>query len=371
MVHEPVPMPSADQTIYAQSANQAVPVYKLSPSYEVYNQQSANNKPIPIPLDSSTLIQLSNTIPQQQLPDTYALPISNQPQLQQHLLQQQSMMQSAPLSAYNPTYLVTQSNNLLSQHRERLFKPAPAFLGTINQPSINLTPNEVQPFADVNSVASPGQIQQSIEHKQAETTPAPVASNDFLSSVAVSPNNFPKFERFTGQRPAAGASNDIIFGQSNGVSQVQQPILTEQEIATYLNYDGTQNNNNNNQGFIASTYYQTQPDPQIEIDNSRRQQLNDLTISQANAEIQERFRATLTSTVKPITQKASTNAHDEHQKKLALHFGSKEHLRIVVPDESSSSEKVSDIQTIMMRCNWVIFFFCRFKISEKRTETIR
>lgn len=280
------------------------------------------------------------------------------------------MMQAAPMSAYNPTYLVTQSNNLLSQHRERLFKPAPAFLGTLNQPSIDMSPNEAQPFADVNSVASSGQIltANQSQYKQADVTLGPSASNDFLSSVAVSTNNFPKFERFMAQRPTNGASNDIVFGQSNGVSQVQQPILTEQEVASYLNFDATQNNNNQigNQAFIASTYYQAQPDPQIEIDNSRRQQLNDLTISQANAEIRDRFEGTL-STTKPNSQRVPTNAHAEHQKKLAQQFG-KEQLRIFVPDESNSNEKVSTSNKSLGMEQLIMF---GFRISEKSAETIR
>lgn len=262
----------------------------------------------------------------------------SQPQLQQHLLQQQSMMQGAPLSAYNPTYLVSQSNSLLNQHRERLFKPAPAFLGSVNQPAIDLSPNEAQPLADVAGVASAGQISQS-QRKPTETTTTPDTTSNFLSSVAVSSNSFPKFERFTAQRPAQSVSNDIIFGQSNGVSQVQQPILTEQEVANYLNYDATHHASHNfadsnNQGFIASTYYQAQPDPQVEIENSRRQQLNDLTISQANAEIRERFQAPLST----ATPKAS--AHEEHQKKLAQQFGGKQQLRIFVPDDSNGGDKV-------------------------------
>lgn len=286
----------------------------------------------------------------------------------QHLLQQQSMMQAAPMSAYNPTYLVTQSNNLLTQHRERLFKPAPAFLGTLNQPSIDMSPNEAQPFDDVNSAASSGQIltANQSQNKQADVTLAPSASNDFMSSVAVSTNNFPKFERFMAQRPTNGASNDIVFGQSNGVSQVQQPILTEQEVASYLNFDATPKNNNNNQivnqGFIASTYYQAQPDPQIEIDNSRRQQLNDLTINQANAEIRDRFQVSL-STTKPNSQKVQTNAHAEHQKKLAQQFGN-EQLRIFVPDESNSNEKVSKSNK-SLGSEHSGLILCAFRISRK------
>lgn len=85
MAHEPIPMPSGEHTIYAQNANQAVPVYKLSPSYEVFNEpqpqaQAQTIKPIPISLDfiNAPNQVMSNPVPQQQLPDTYALPISNQ-----------------------------------------------------------------------------------------------------------------------------------------------------------------------------------------------------------------------------------------------------------------------------------------------------
>lgn len=83
MVREPIPLSSAEQTMYAhaQSANQPVTVYKLSPSFDGSFLNGANQvQTAPQP---ASLIQLSNTIPQQQLPDTYALPISNQPQLQQ------------------------------------------------------------------------------------------------------------------------------------------------------------------------------------------------------------------------------------------------------------------------------------------------
>lgn len=72
---------SGEQAVFAQSANQPVPVYKLSPAYDVFNQQQQPSiKPIPISLDfiSGANQVLSNPVPQQQLPDTYALPISNQ-----------------------------------------------------------------------------------------------------------------------------------------------------------------------------------------------------------------------------------------------------------------------------------------------------
>lgn len=348
MVRDPIPMSSVEQAIYAPPVNQAISLYNMGPSYDAPSPHASSNaKPIPIPL-SSSLIQFSNAIPQQQLPDTYTQSLSEIPQLQGHLLQQ-SMMQGAPI--YNPTYLVTQSNNLLNQHRERLFKPATSFLDTFNQPAVELSSNGAQSFDDVNSVASPGQILTSnqSQKKEFETTTSPAASNDFRSSVVSNTNNSPKFERFLSQKPAYRPTNDIIFGQSSGGSQVQQPILTEQEVASYLNFGATSNNNNNNnyhiksiddQGFIASTYYQTQPDPQIEVENTQRQQQNDFKISQANADLHFKLQTSV-SPVKPSTVKHTGNALDEHHKKLALHFGSKDQLRIVVPDESNSNEKVS------------------------------
>lgn len=82
-MREPIPLSSAEQTMYAhaQSANQPVTVYKLSPSFDAGFLNGANQ--VQMAPQPASLIQLPNTIPQQQLPDTYALPISNQPQLQQ------------------------------------------------------------------------------------------------------------------------------------------------------------------------------------------------------------------------------------------------------------------------------------------------
>uniref|UniRef100_A0A182JUP2 Uncharacterized protein n=1 Tax=Anopheles christyi TaxID=43041 RepID=A0A182JUP2_9DIPT len=80
---------------------------------------------------ASAVIQYVNAVPQA----SYAIPLATQPQLQQHILQQTAMLQEMPVSLYNPTYLVTQSNNLYNNHQQQasvnLFKPDTNFLGTI------------------------------------------------------------------------------------------------------------------------------------------------------------------------------------------------------------------------------------------------
>lgn len=329
------------QHIYAPDPDQSISTYKYAQASDSINQQqnSIAHKPLPIQISfvpaeahlssapvASSLIQLSNAMPQQQLPDTYALPMSNQPQLQQHILQQQSMLQGMPV--YNPTYLVTQSNNLLKQHHEQLFKPAPAFLGTINQPSMDMSPADAQPLNDVNSVASAGQVAQS----QRVTQQDQPLRNDF--PVALPQNsNGPIYQRYSiGDKPAPTSMSSIVFGQSNFGNEPQpQPLLTENELNNLLNY-GRNQNLNQNSGFVGSTiFHGRQPDLQVEFENVERQKSNDLTISQANEELKERINADGDS------NKAQTNrkqtAFEEHQQKLNEQLNGKTTLRIVVPDE--------------------------------------
>lgn len=343
------------QKFYAPDPDQSVPNYKIAQAFDSFNQPNAvASRPYPIEISfvpqqnqgntgpvAAPLIQLSNQVPQQQLPDTYALPIGNQPQLQQHLLQQQTMLQNMPVSVYNPTYLVTQSNNLLKQHREQLFKPAPAYLGSINQPTIDLSPRNSQPLQDVDSAASPGQLltsAQSQQKQQAQQPPSALQEpsqpngvplrTDFQSSLPQTDHsqtfqnensqtfqngNSPTFQRYIADRPPS-----IVFAQ--------QPQLTESELNNLLNIG--QQDPDDSTRFIASTYYHAHPDPQVEIENRHRQQLNDITIAKANEEAKIG-----SAEVTKVTIGRKPTAHQEHQQKLAEQFSGKSPLRIYVPDE--------------------------------------
>lgn len=338
------------QKLYAPDPDPSLPVYKITPGMEPLNpssdakqlsdnlsyitsQQQDQHMPT-----ASALIHFANPIPQQQLPDTYAIPLSSQPQLQQHLMQQQSLLQGVPVSVYNPTYLVTQSNQLLNQHRERLFKPAPAFLGTINQPTIDMSASETHPFRDVTDVASPGQILIAKQKENSEII------NEFksvsASLQAESHSNSPSFERFSAPSPE---DSNIIFGQRSETPQ--QPLLTQQEISNLLNFGSL------NTGLVNSYYNQEHSDAGIDADMKKRQQLNEQTISQANEEMRKKkfeySTSQPTTIVYPINSQPQNiistsqpiSAHKKHQQMMADQFSNnnnKSPLLIYVPDEDTS-----------------------------------
>lgn len=228
----------------------------------------------------SSYIQLTNSIPQpqqQQLSNSYAIPLNNQPQLQQHFLQQPSLFQGMmPLSVYNPTYLVTKSNNLFNEHNKlRLFKPASDFFDTQT--------NLLGSSSDINSIASPGQIytatQDAIQDIQNEIS---------LQSLRDSNNQQqPRYTPITALRQPSTAVNE-------------QPLLTQQDLANLLNYGKLDNqvDQQSQQSFIASTYYQTKPtdnDNNVVDTNmyddiaTIHQRNNDEIIAQANEELEKQL----------------------------------------------------------------------------------
>uniref|UniRef100_A0A8W7PBZ1 Uncharacterized protein n=1 Tax=Anopheles coluzzii TaxID=1518534 RepID=A0A8W7PBZ1_ANOCL len=104
---------------------------KFAPATSVLVQSPVAHYPLQPQTSASAVIQYVNAVPQA----SYAIPLATQPQLQQHILQQTAMLQEMPVSLYNPTYLVTQSNNLYNTHQQQasvnLFKPDTNFIGTV------------------------------------------------------------------------------------------------------------------------------------------------------------------------------------------------------------------------------------------------
>lgn len=282
-------------------------------------------------LVAQPFIQLANSVAQQQLPDHYGLPLSNQPQLQQHFLQQQyqpAATSQQSVSVYNPTYLVTQSNQLLHQHKQHLFKPEPSFLEQQQQE----TDSEFLPSFNVQTVASAGQIQ------SASQNPNEVV--DFGQS-----SNGPQFARLVAPRNTQYGDNFL------NLQEQQQPTLSEREVSNLLNFGRIegQNSQQQQQGFIASTYYQTQPADQNVFDVLKHQQQNQDRINQANQALtaeQQHIPEKQSETTNYVTKQPENprnndvqQAHQEHQQRLAEHFGSD--LRIYVPDVEYATEQVN------------------------------
>lgn len=336
---------SGKHTLYAPDPDPSLPSYQVQHASDPFSQPSHQNQlpydvrytaaasqqhqqlqaaPSASALVAQPFIQLANSVAQQQLPDHYGLPLSNQPQLQQHFLQQQYQPVAAAqqsVSVYNPTYLVTQSNQLLHQHKQHLFKPEPSF---VEQQQLD---SEFLPSFNVQTVASAGQIQS-----------ASLNSNkvvDFGQS-----SNGPQFARLVAARNPQYSDNFL------NLQEQQQPTLSEREVSNLLNFGRIegQNGQPDQQGFIASTYYQTQPTDQNAFDVLKHQQQNQDRINQANhalnAEHQHTAEKSSETTIYVTKQPDQKNndAQQEHQQRLAEHFGSD--LRIYVPD-ADPTEQVS------------------------------
>lgn len=332
-----------------------MPSYQVHPASDPFSQPSRQNKlqydvrftaaatqqhqqqqaaPSASALVAQPFIQLVNSVAQQQLPDHYGLPLSNQPQLQQHFLQQQyqpAATSQQSVSVYNPTYLVTQSNQLLHQHKQHLFKPEPSFLEQQQQLE---TDSEFLPTFNVQTVASTGQIQ-SASQKSNEVV-------DFGQSA-----NSPQFARLLAPRNTQYGDNFL------NLQEQQQPTLSEREVSNLLNFGRIEGQNGQQQqqqqGFIASTYYQTQAADQNVFDVLKHQQQNQDRINQANQALtaeQQHIPEKQSETTNYVTKQPedrknndAEQAHREHQQRLAEHFGSD--LRIYVPDLDYATEQVS------------------------------
>ncbi|TMW44317.1 hypothetical protein DOY81_010604 [Sarcophaga bullata] len=136
---------SGSQKLIAPDPDPSLPAAPVRPATEPFNTPS-NGKPLPVDIQSNHLTlaqplvqivgaQASQQIAPQIYPVQYTQPIA-----------------AAPVPIYNPTYLVQQSNNLYTQHKQQLFKPALAALPIVEAGYVN---------ADLTQeVASNGQILQ-------------------------------------------------------------------------------------------------------------------------------------------------------------------------------------------------------------------
>lgn len=116
-------------------------------------------KPADVLYHSNIDFNASPLVQQHFAVDPFQFPVTSQPQLQQYHHQQSAMLhQGLPFAAYNPTYLVQMSNNLLGQyqqHQPHLFSPAHGYIDTNSyvQPQITSPP-----ISKDYEVASIGQI---------------------------------------------------------------------------------------------------------------------------------------------------------------------------------------------------------------------
>lgn len=160
------------------------------------------------------------------------------------------------MAVYNPTYLVTQSNQLLSQHKQHLFKPDPLFVQHQSHKSSGGESEFIPSYQLEQSHSTPDPI----SHYQNQQISQPLDEPQFARLIAAPPPN-------QQQHPP---SNDAPFPtikhhhKHSSVLQ-QRPTLTENEMSNLLNFgrlegDSSQYQNDNQAtGFVASSFMQTEP----------------------------------------------------------------------------------------------------------------
>lgn len=151
---------SGQKSFFAPDSDPSVKTTPLRPISDPLSSPSDGQpKPSDVLYHSNIDFNASPLVQQHFAVDPFQFPITSQPQLQQYHHQQSAMMtQGLPLAAYNPTYLVQMSNNLLGQYQQNqphLFSPAHGYIDT----SSLVQPQIVAPPVNKNyEVASIGQI---------------------------------------------------------------------------------------------------------------------------------------------------------------------------------------------------------------------
>lgn len=312
---------TGQQKLYAPDPDPSLPAARIRIANDIFSSPS-NGKPLPFDVLQSGIqgsasiasynlpqFQLGQSVPQQQLPDTYGLPLTNQPQLQQHFLQQASINSGMPIS-YNPTYLVTQSNNLFNQHQQQqqqLFKPQPNHYPAYNQ-----------------QVASDGQIYTATQNDISQL------QDDYALQSSASQN-------------VNSIAQLIEQPQKNNNVKPFTSQLTENEVQSLLNFGriATEEQNQLQQQLVVTNGYQSGGQSNL-FDLSQRQIENDKILAQANNDL---FQHSLYEdgsqqfvTNQQIQQDKS--AHHQHQLLLNQQLnGLNDPMRIYVPDDEYQQQQ--------------------------------
>lgn len=228
-----------------------------------------------------------------------------QPQTQQFYSLQETDSNKIPLSVHNPTYLVTQSNNLYNHHQQQLFKPNLNYVSSLN--------SNIEIIEPIHEVASAGQILEAARDPANQIHPQYPGIQE-NSSI----NNNPKFAAL--------------------IARQQQPYYNQATENSIINneFQNTQG------GFIVSNYF----DNNGQNSQSYHRE-NDQALAQANLDLHnqlivhnaQQYAYDDDQTLQPQTESTDTNAYKEHQKLVQQHFGSSP-LRIFVPDDEYQDNSV-------------------------------
>ncbi|KAH8383664.1 hypothetical protein KR009_009955, partial [Drosophila setifemur] len=168
---------SGSQKLFAPDPDPSLPTTKIRPATESFNKPS-NNKPLPSDVQSNhlpaqPLVQIVGAqAAAQTAPEIYPIQYAQQgAQLQPFLA---AAIPAAHIPIYNPTYLVTQSNQLYSQHKQQLFKPSTEHVVESGYVNADLT----------QEVASNGQILQAAKDPHHNIHPVLDSAPQYAALIA-------------------------------------------------------------------------------------------------------------------------------------------------------------------------------------------
>ena len=330
---------SGSQKLIAPDPDPSLPAAPVRPATEPFNTPS-NGKPLPVDIQSNHLTlahplvqivgaQAAQQIAPQIYPVQYTQPIA-----------------AASVPIYNPTYLVQQSNNLYTQHKQQLFKPAIAALPIVEAGYVN---------ADLTQeVASNGQILQAAKdphnniHPVLDIAPhfAPLIAAPSLDEEQQTIETAPFHLQNIGGPPSAiSSTTEAGFVVSNYFGNAHQD--SSQLLQAYVEEEQAESQR---QQYEQQLQQQQQ---QLELHQLQQQQQQlELQQLQQFHQQQQQFQQqqqqqhytsqppqpqhqALVQTPRPQQHNAdpAAVAFEEHQRLVQQQLGADTPLRIFVPDE--------------------------------------
>ncbi|XP_060649285.1 putative uncharacterized protein DDB_G0271606 isoform X1 [Drosophila nasuta] len=338
---------SGSQKLFAPDPDPSLPTSKVKIATEAFNTPS-NNKPLPTDvqisqLPAQPLVQIVGAQAAAQTVPIY--PIQLAQQATQPFIA--AAVPAAHIPIYNPTYLVTQSNQLYTQHKQQLFKPSTEHVVETGYINADLT----------QEVASNGQILQAAKdphhniHPVLDTAPQYAAliaapslgepSESYYETAPFHlPNNAPAVASSSASEGGFIVSN--YYGNAHDSSQLLQAYAEEegrrQQLETQqaaIELQKQQEQQYHLEELNAQAQAQAQAQTQAQL-QQQEQQLQELQRQQYLQEQQQQQQLEFQQT----QQDPASSAFEEHQRLVQQQLGSNTPLRIFVPDEETPETRL-------------------------------
>ncbi|XP_032576373.1 mastermind-like protein 2 isoform X2 [Drosophila sechellia] len=372
--------------LFAPDPDPSLPTTKIRPATESFNTPS-NNKPLPADVQSNhlpaqPLVQIVGAqTAAQTAPEIYPI------QYAQPAVQSQSFIAAIPaahIPIYNPTYLVTQSNQLYSAHKQQLFKPSSEPVVETGYVNADLT----------QEVASNGQILQAAKDPHHNIHPVLDSAPQYAALIAAPALGDPNEGAYetasfhlpnvasavTASVPEGGFVVSNFYGHAHDSSQLLQAYAEEEARRQQLETEQAaielqkqqqlhleelkaqaqeqqQQHQLHLEELRAQAQYQQQQQQQFEVLQAQAQeqhlqqqhqqhQLQLLQLQQQQQQLQQPVQHHPPQQLQQqqqqqqVAQDPAASAFEEHQRLVQQQLGANTPLRIFVPDEEAAESRL-------------------------------